>query len=250
MRAASTEKWLEVHGLEHWTHFYTDYGRLLQKRFFDHFLKGEDNGWDEQPPVLLQVRHPGERFVERTEQEWPLARTQWTKFYLDAAGEALTHRAARGEASVAYEPLTSEGDHVLDAAARAGHGDHRPGRGQALRSSSATDGRRPVPRPAGVRPGRRGGALPRHARPAHAGGPGLAARLAPQARPGADACRTGRTTPHDEVQPLVPGDRYDVDVEIWPTCVVVPAGLPRRAHRPRARTTTTAASRSTSAGSS
>jgi len=26
------------------------------------------------------------------------------------------------------------------------------------------------------------------------------------------------------VQALVPGDRYDVDVEIWPTCVVVPAG--------------------------
>ena len=25
-RAASAQKWLEVHGLEHWTHFYTDYG--------------------------------------------------------------------------------------------------------------------------------------------------------------------------------------------------------------------------------
>ena len=57
VRAASTEKWLEVHGIEHWTHFYTDYGRALQKRFFDHFLKGEDNGWERQPRVLLQVRH-------------------------------------------------------------------------------------------------------------------------------------------------------------------------------------------------
>ena len=58
MRAASKHKWLEVHGIEHWTHFYTDYGVKLQKRFFDHFLKGEDNGWDEQPRVQLQVRHP------------------------------------------------------------------------------------------------------------------------------------------------------------------------------------------------
>jgi putative CocE/NonD family hydrolase len=31
-RAASTQKWLEAHGIEHWTHFYTDYGRELQKR--------------------------------------------------------------------------------------------------------------------------------------------------------------------------------------------------------------------------
>ena len=46
MRAASKQKWLEAHGIEHWTHFYTDYGVELQKRFFDHFLKGEDNGWD------------------------------------------------------------------------------------------------------------------------------------------------------------------------------------------------------------
>src|SRR5439155_1761740 len=40
LRAASKDKWLEVHGIEHWTHFYTDYGRNLQLRFFDYYLKG------------------------------------------------------------------------------------------------------------------------------------------------------------------------------------------------------------------
>ncbi len=79
VRAASKEKWLEVHGIEHWTHFYTDYGRALQLRFFDHFLKGEGD-WKSQPRVQLQVRHV-ERFVERHENEWPLARTQWTRLY-------------------------------------------------------------------------------------------------------------------------------------------------------------------------
>ena len=55
---ARDQKWLEVHGLEHWTEFYTDYGVALQKRFFGHFLKGEDTGWDDaasgptqRPPV-------------------------------------------------------------------------------------------------------------------------------------------------------------------------------------------------------
>ncbi|HLF39438.1 MAG TPA: CocE/NonD family hydrolase, partial [Burkholderiales bacterium] len=32
VRAAAKDKWLEAHGIEHWTHFYTDYGRMLQKR--------------------------------------------------------------------------------------------------------------------------------------------------------------------------------------------------------------------------
>jgi len=85
VRSASEHKWLEVHGIEHWTHFYTNYGLDLQKRFFARFLKGEGAGWAEQPPVQLQVRHPGEKFVERHENEWPLARTQWTKQYIHPA---------------------------------------------------------------------------------------------------------------------------------------------------------------------
>jgi uncharacterized protein len=95
VRAASKQKWLEAHGIEHWTHFYTDYGRNLQLRFFDHFLHDKNNDWDKQPPVLLQVRHV-DRFVERAEHEWPLKRTKWTKLYLDPAGYALTEKSAKG----------------------------------------------------------------------------------------------------------------------------------------------------------
>ena len=49
MPCASKHKYLEAHGIEHWTHFYTDYGRMLQKRFFDYFLKGVQNGWEKTP---------------------------------------------------------------------------------------------------------------------------------------------------------------------------------------------------------
>jgi hypothetical protein len=88
VRAASKKKWLEVHGIEHWTHFYTDYGREQQLRFFDHVLHGKKNGFDRRPAVQLQVRHV-DRFVERLENEWPLKRTKWTRFYLDPADGAL-----------------------------------------------------------------------------------------------------------------------------------------------------------------
>src|SRR5690606_13409188 len=97
MHAASRRKWLEVHGLEHWTEFYTAYGVSLQKRFFAHFLKGEANGWDETPPVKLQVRRL-DGFVERNEEGWPIPRTRWTRWYLDAASLTLSPTQARSGA--------------------------------------------------------------------------------------------------------------------------------------------------------
>lgn len=94
-RVRSEQKWLEVHGLEHWTEFYTDYGLGVQRRFFDHFLKGEDNGWDRQSPVQLNVRTP-EGFLQRDEREWPLARTQWTRLYLDLDTHGLAGHEPAG----------------------------------------------------------------------------------------------------------------------------------------------------------
>ena len=110
LRAASPEKWLEAHGIEHWTHFYTDYGRTLQLRFFDHFLKDEhntsdsQNNWDTQPRVQLQVRHI-DHFEQRAEQEWPLARTRWTRLHLDLADEALSLSAPLKPAARAFDAM-------------------------------------------------------------------------------------------------------------------------------------------------
>src|SRR5580698_7553405 len=104
VRAASKQKWLEAHGIEHWTHFYTDYGRELQLRFFDHFLHGKKNGWDKQPPVQLQVRHV-DRFVERAETEWPVKNTKWTRFYLDPADCSLGAKAAKKKTAVRFDAM-------------------------------------------------------------------------------------------------------------------------------------------------
>ena len=85
-------------------HFYTDYGVSLQKRFLGHFLKGEDTGWDAQPKVLLQIRHV-DKFVPRAEQEWPLARTQWTKFYLHPDGATLSADEPKQAGRFTYEAM-------------------------------------------------------------------------------------------------------------------------------------------------
>src|SRR6266581_1357662 len=107
-QAAAPRKWLEVHGLEHWTHFYTDYGVDLQKRFFACFLHGDDARWRDQPAVQLQVRAPG-GFVPRAEQEWPLARTVWRRLYLRPGSGELSEAAGVGQERLSYR---ADGDGV------------------------------------------------------------------------------------------------------------------------------------------
>ncbi|HYS76763.1 MAG TPA: CocE/NonD family hydrolase, partial [Burkholderiales bacterium] len=77
-------KKLRIHAGTHYHPFYSEEGRRDQLRFFDHWLKGEDTGVMREPPVKLLIRKGGHGNYEwREENEWPLARTRWTKFYLE-----------------------------------------------------------------------------------------------------------------------------------------------------------------------
>jgi len=53
--------------------------------WFDYWLKGIDHGVEKSAPVKIFVM--GEN-IWREEWEWPLARTQWTKFYIHSQGNA------------------------------------------------------------------------------------------------------------------------------------------------------------------
>lgn len=220
-RAASEQKWLEVHGIEHWTHFYTNYGLALQKKFMGHFLKGEKTGWNEMPKVLLQVRHPGEKFVERWENEWPLARTQWTKHYLDLSALTLSTQPQSAESSVTYQGL---GDGVTLMSRPLDHATEITGpiAAKFWISSSTRDADLFVivrAFDANMKEVVFQGALDPHTpiaqgwlRVSHRK---LDASLSLPYRP---------YHTHDEEQHLNPGTVYEVDVEVWPTCVVLPAG--------------------------
>ncbi len=91
MRAATPHKKLRIHSGTHVHPFYTEDGRRDQLRFFDRWLKGIDTGSMDEPPVKLFIRTGNGEGFWRNEAEWPLARTQWTKLYLDlsqSAGQA------------------------------------------------------------------------------------------------------------------------------------------------------------------
>ncbi len=220
--AASADKWLEVHGGSHWAPFYTDYGVGLQKQFFDHFLKGADNGWRSRPKVQLQVRHPGEKFVERFEEAWPIPRTQWTKFHLDPNGHGLVpdgHSDAAG--TTAFAAL---GDGLTFVTAPFGHATEITGP-VAVRlhvSSDTADAdlflvlRLFAP---DLKEVTFQGALDPHT-PIGQGWLRASHRKTDPRR--SLPYRPYHT--HDERQPLVPGQVYPLDIEIWPVGIAVPQG--------------------------
>ncbi len=53
-------------------------------RWYDHWLKGIDTGMMNEPPIYMLVQGTNKW---RYENEWPLARTKWTKYYLRENGE-------------------------------------------------------------------------------------------------------------------------------------------------------------------
>jgi len=221
MRAASSEKWLEVHGGSHWAPFYTDYGVKLQKRFFDHYLKGLDNGWDREPRVQLQVRHPGEKFVRRHENEWPLARTQWTYFYLDPRAMRLSPEPVAVERSLTYE---ATGDGVTFSTQPLDRETEITGPSalELFVSSSTADADLFVVLRVFDPNGKEvvfQGALDPHTPVGQGWLRASQGKLDPTL---STPYRPYHT--HDERHPLRPGQIVELHIEIWPTSVVVPAG--------------------------
>ena len=109
MRAASKHKKLRIHTGTHFHPFHSEEGRMDQLRWCDHWLKGIDTGILEEPPVKLEIRTGGspERYAFRYENEWPLARTQWTKVYLKIERE-ISSEAMAAEGVLGCEPPREE----------------------------------------------------------------------------------------------------------------------------------------------
>jgi len=170
--------------------------------------------------VLLQVRHV-DRFVERHEKEWPLKRTKWTKMFLDPADFSLSTRRQAKKSSVTYkglgdgvtfmtEPLKRDTEITGPIAAK-------------LFVSSATEDADLFLVVRAFAPDMKElvfqGALDPHTPLAQgwlrASHRKLDKKLSLPYRP---------YHTHDEEQKLKKGEVVECDVEVWPTCIVVPAG--------------------------
>ena len=221
IEAPARQKWLEAHGDSHWSHFSSPYGVALQKRFFDYFLKGIDNGWEKQQPrVQLNIRHPGEKFVPRSENEWPLARTQWTRFYLDPSRMALSPTPVSAAGKREYEAL---GDGLTFSMTMPRETEITgPMAAKLFVASSTRDADLflivRVFDPQGKEVTFMGSTDPNT--PIANGWLRVSHRRLDEKR----SLPYRPYHPHDRVEPLTPGEIYECDVEIVTSCIVVPAG--------------------------
>ncbi|MFI7292151.1 CocE/NonD family hydrolase [Streptomyces anulatus] len=89
-RMASEDKWLRVHNSQEWPDYYDAANTEDLRRFFDHFLKDEDNGWEQTPRVrysLLDLQ--GGDQVNVTADQFPPADVTPVKYYLDGLSRGL-----------------------------------------------------------------------------------------------------------------------------------------------------------------
>jgi hypothetical protein len=107
-RIRSTKKWLRAHREFEWPDTFSTAGIQDLKLFYDRYLKDIRNGWELTPRVRLEVMDAYEYDFQtnRAEKEFPLARTQYRKLYIDAAKGALSFVPVAAESKVSYEAET------------------------------------------------------------------------------------------------------------------------------------------------
>jgi predicted acyl esterase len=220
-KVGTNEKWLRVHTGDHNSPFYSDAGVELLKQFYGFYLKGENNGWDKRAPISLDIRQANGTITQRDENEWPLVRTEWQKAYLDAESTTLSTSNSQQESQVSYQALdkaiTFRTSPLTETIELTG-----PMAAKLFVSSSTED----MDIFATVQ-----AFAPDGSEVVFEGSTDPAAPVAQGwLRVSHRQLDTEKSKPwqpyhtHKEKQPMTPGQIYEVDVEIWPGQVVLPAG--------------------------
>jgi len=82
-RLGSKDKWLRVDNRQEWTDQYDSANEADLLKFFDYFLRGANNGWQNTPKVRMAVLDPGGKDgLNVPYTSWPLERTQYQRLYL------------------------------------------------------------------------------------------------------------------------------------------------------------------------
>ena len=223
-RAGSKQKWLEVHGDTHFSHFYTELRRRPCRSASSAISSRA------RTPAGTSSRRSRSTSAGRARNSRCAPRTNGRSRARSGPSSICSPTTAacgseppqaRGRRCPMRRPATASRSSTPPMTQETG--DHRPGRRQAVRVVRHQR-RRSVPGAAGVRS--------RRARRSSS-----SARNDPRTPIGLGWLRAShrkldpkRTLPyrpwhtHDEEWPLTPGEPVELDVEIWPTCIVVPPG--------------------------
>ena len=103
IEAKSEHKWVYTHRTGKWDAYYSPDVQEMTRNFMDCFLKGDtSSGFLDTPSVRLEVRSSLKEIHEvRHENEWPIARTEYTKLYL-AGQQSLSLETPQTQTESAY----------------------------------------------------------------------------------------------------------------------------------------------------
>ncbi|MCQ2557517.1 MAG: CocE/NonD family hydrolase, partial [Oscillospiraceae bacterium] len=113
-RIRSPKRWIRIHREHEWPDAELPENLQDLKRFYDRYLKDIHNGWEMTPKVRLDVMDSYDYNwkSQRPENEFPLARTQYTKLYLNAADGTLNDEPVAVESETVYDPETGVATYV------------------------------------------------------------------------------------------------------------------------------------------
>lgn len=97
------KKWLRIHDSQEWPDFYTDEFIEDRRKFFDHFLKDVNNGWEDTPVVRYALHDlEGNNITGIVSESFPPSGVQYKKFYLDGKSQELVNLKPETESVVRY----------------------------------------------------------------------------------------------------------------------------------------------------
>lgn len=104
-KVRSTKKWMRAHREQEWPDLYNPKNILDLKMFFDRYLKEIHNGWEMTSRYRIEVMdaYDYDFQTDRPEKEFPLARTQYQKLYLNGDKGCLEDSPAEQESSCSYD---------------------------------------------------------------------------------------------------------------------------------------------------
>jgi uncharacterized protein len=223
-RMRSKQKWLEVHGRKKWAYYYEPSHVEKQRQFFDHFLKQPGIFVPAWPNVIIEVRERANVGTFRPEREWPIARTQFQKLYLDAGQGALLDAPVLLASDVRYDPRAPEGRAVFDYVFAA---DTELSGHMKLHLWVEAVGANDMDLFVGIQKlDRHGEIVPFVFYALLENGPVALGWLRASHRD-LDPVRSTPEQPvhtHTREQPLAPGERVPVEIEIWPSSTLFRAG--------------------------
>ncbi|RCX09934.1 hypothetical protein DFR58_13228 [Anaerobacterium chartisolvens] len=109
-KVRSTRKWMRAHREQEWPDLYNPGNIEDLKRYFDRYLKNIHNGWEMTSRYRIEVMDAFDcdYRTNRAEKEFPLARTQYQRLYLDASNGSLSKEPMTNVSKVSYDSQTGQ----------------------------------------------------------------------------------------------------------------------------------------------